>query len=155
MCGHWFTNHQWSFIDQDNYVRLQAYCKSNNINAFDRDYCELKQEYLDNSIFSHTLSEKDFSEWGLYGVWEFNTVHERLGGHAAAYPVELPSRFIKMHSYEGNAVLDPFGGTGTTLIACEQLNRTCYMMELEPKYCDVIIDRWEKLTGKKAVLLNS
>lgn len=155
MCGHWFTNHQWSFIDQDNYVRLQAYCKSNNINAFDRDYCELKQEYLDNSIFSHTLSEKDFSEWGLYGVWEFNTVHERLGGHAAAYPVELPSRFIKMHSYEGNAVLDPFGGTGTTLIACEQLNRTCYMMEMEPKYCDVIIDRWEKLTGKKAVLLNS
>ena len=49
---------------------------------------------------------------------------------------------------------EPFGGTGTTMIVCEQLNRTCYMMELDPKYCDVIIKRWETLTGKKAVLLN-
>ncbi len=87
-------------------------------------------------------------------MWEFNTVHERLGGHAAAYPVELPARYIKIHSYEGDTVLDPFGGTGTTLIACEQFNRTCYMMELDPHYVDVIIARWEKLTGQKAVLLN-
>lgn len=154
MYGHWFTNHQWSFIDEDNYRRLQSYCNDKNINAFERDYGELRQEYLNNTIFSHALSEDDFSEWGLYGVWEFNTVHERLGGHAAAYPVELPSRFIKMHSYEGNAVLDPFGGTGTTLIACEQLNRRCYMMELDPHYVDVIIARWEKYTGQEAVLLN-
>lgn len=154
MYGHWFTNHQWAFIDEANYFRLRSYCKSKNIHAFERDYEELRQEYLDNTIFSHALSENDFSEWGLYGVWEFNTVHKRLGGHAAAYPVELPSRFIKMHSYEGNAVLDPFGGTGTTLIACEQLNRTCYMMELDPHYVDVIIARWENLTGEKAVLLN-
>lgn len=154
MCNHWFTNNQWAFIDGDNYNRLQSYCKSKNIFAFERDYCELKREYLNNTIFSHTLSENDFSEWGLYGVWEFSTVHERLGGHAAAYPVELPARYIKMHSYEGNAVLDPFGGTGTTLIACEQLNRVCYMMELDPHYCDVIIQRWENLTKGKAILLN-
>lgn len=50
-------------------------------------------------------------------------------------------------------VLDLFGGSGSTLIACEQLNRVCYMMELEPKYCDVIIKRWENLTGKKAIKL--
>ena len=50
-------------------------------------------------------------------------------------------------------VYDPFGGSGTTLIACEQLGRTCYMMEIDPKYVQVIIDRWEKLTGGKAVLL--
>jgi len=47
-------------------------------------------------------------------------------------------------------VLDCFGGTGTTMIACEQMDRTCYMMELEPIYVDVIIERWEKLTGCKA-----
>lgn len=48
---------------------------------------------------------------------------------------------------------DLFGGSGSTLIACEQLNRKCYMCELDPKYVDVIIDRWEKFTGKKAVLI--
>lgn len=52
-------------------------------------------------------------------------------------------------------IFDCFGGTGTTLIACEQLNRTCYMMELDPHYCDVIIKRWEDFTGQKAVLLNA
>ena len=59
-----------------------------------------------------------------------------------------------MHSYPGSLVLDPFGGTGTTMIACEQLERRCRMMEIDPHYCDVIIDRWEAFTGKKAVLLN-
>ena len=53
-----------------------------------------------------------------------------------------------------NTVLDLFGGSGSTLIACEQLGRTCYMMELDEKYCDVIIKRWETLTGEKAVLIN-
>ena len=51
-------------------------------------------------------------------------------------------------------VIDAFGGSGTTLIACEQLGRKCRMMELDPKYVDVIIARWEKLTGKEAVLIN-
>lgn len=50
--------------------------------------------------------------------------------------------------------MDVFGGSGTTLIASEQLGRRCYMMEVTPHYCDVIIERWEKLTGEKAVLLN-
>ncbi len=50
-------------------------------------------------------------------------------------------------------VLDMFGGSGTTLIACEQLDRKCFMMELDPVYCQVIIDRWEKLTKKQAVKL--
>ena len=59
-----------------------------------------------------------------------------------------------MHSYPGSLVLDPFGGSGTTLIACEQRGRRCRMMEIDPHYCDVIIDRWETFTGKKAVLLD-
>ena len=54
-----------------------------------------------------------------------------------------------------NTVLDLFGGSGSTLIAAEQTNRTCYMMELDPKYCDVIVKRWENLTGEKAVLTNA
>lgn len=74
--------------------------------------------------------------------------------HPTMKPVRLVSRFIFNNSDEGDLVADIFGGSGTTLIACEQLNRRCRMMELDPHYCDVIIDRWEELTGEKAVLLN-
>ena len=66
-------------------------------------------------------------------------------------PVKLLARLIKNSTRPGESVLDPFGGSGSTLIACEQLGRVCYTMELDPRYCDVIIDRWEKLTGQKAV----
>lgn len=70
--------------------------------------------------------------------------------HPTMKPIDLFAYQIKNSSKEGEAVLDLFGGSGTTLIACEQLNRTCYMMELDPHYCDVIIARWEKLTGETA-----
>ena len=67
-------------------------------------------------------------------------------------PVELCAKYIQLYGKKN--ILDLFGGSGSTLIACEQLDRTCYMMELDEKYCDVIIKRWETLTGEKAVLLN-
>lgn len=65
-------------------------------------------------------------------------------------PIELCAKYIKL--YAKDKVLDLFGGSGSTLIACEQLNRKCFMMELDPHYCDVIIQRWENLTGKQAEL---
>jgi site-specific DNA-methyltransferase (adenine-specific) len=74
--------------------------------------------------------------------------------HPTMKPVDLISYQIKNSTKQGCVVLDLFGGSGTTLIACEQLKRNCYMMELDPRYVDVIIDRWEKLTGEKAVLLS-
>jgi DNA modification methylase len=74
--------------------------------------------------------------------------------HPATFPVQLPAEYIKAMTNEGDSVIEPFGGSGSTLIACEQLNRKCYMCELDPKYVDVIIDRWEKFTGQKAVKLN-
>jgi site-specific DNA-methyltransferase (adenine-specific) len=73
--------------------------------------------------------------------------------HPATFPVVLPSEYIKAMSDEGDIVIEPFGGSGTTLIACEQLGRQCRIMELEPKYVDVIIKRWEDFTGKKAELM--
>ena len=60
---------------------------------------------------------------------------------------------IENISKRGQVVLDPFGGSGTTLVAAEECGRIAYTMELDPKYCDVIIARWEKLTGKKAELV--
>ncbi len=72
--------------------------------------------------------------------------------HPTMKPIKLLSRLIKNSSRVDECVLDLFGGSGSTLIACEQLSRTCYMMELDQKYCDVIVKRWEQLTGKKAEL---
>ena len=74
--------------------------------------------------------------------------------HPTMKPVELVARAITNSSKKGNIVLDLFGGSGTTLIASEQTGRQCRMMELDAKYCDVIVKRWETLTGKKAKKIN-
>ncbi len=71
------------------------------------------------------------------------------------FPVELPWRCIKMHSDKGGIVLEPFSGSGTTIIAAEQTERKCYAMELSPVYCDLAVKRWEQLTGKKAELVQN
>ena len=87
------------------------------------------------------------SGWNIFET-ENNQGNEFAEEHHAAFPVSLPSYILS--NFSDTSVIDLFGGTGTTLIAAEQLNRKCYMMELDPHYCDVIIARWEKLTGNKA-----
>ena len=74
----------------------------------------------------------------------------RNAEHPTMKPIPLFAKLIENSTKEKEVVLDIFGGSGTTLIACEQLNRTCRMVELSPLYCDVIVNRWEALTGKKA-----
>jgi DNA modification methylase len=156
MYAHWFTKSQWDLMKEEHYTKLQNYYKGQ---AFEKPYEKIKQEY-----------EKIKQEWYetrayfnnthdlMTEVWQFDrtTGEERklTGGHATPKPIALCSRAIKSSSRENESVLDVFGGSGSTLIACEQLDRTCYMMELDPKYCDVIIKRWETLTGEKAVLIN-
>lgn len=71
--------------------------------------------------------------------------------HSTMKPIELCAKGIQNSSKKNGIILDVFGGSGSTLIACEQTNRICYMMELDTHYSSVIIDRWETLTGKKAV----
>jgi DNA modification methylase len=72
--------------------------------------------------------------------------------HLTQKPVELAARAIQYSSKPGENVLDLFGGSGSTLIAAEESGRRCLMMELDPAYCDVIIQRWQETTGGKAVL---
>lgn len=72
--------------------------------------------------------------------------------HNAVFPVDLPAHFIQYFAKE--SVIDFFGGTGTTMMAAEQLGKKSYLMELDPHYCDVIIARWEKLTGLNAIKIN-
>jgi DNA modification methylase len=74
--------------------------------------------------------------------------------HPTMKPIALIENCLKISSQEKNIVLDLFGGSGSTLIACEKTNRKCFMMELDPHYVDVIVARWENFTGKKAEVLN-
>jgi DNA modification methylase len=83
-------------------------------------------------------------------VWRVSRDASTSYLHPTQKPIELPARAIRNSSKAGDTIFDPFGGSGSTLIACEQLNRACYTMELDPVYVDVIKNRWEHLTGLKA-----
>ena len=161
MWGHWFTHSQFTVIPEIHYQKLQkAYNKDG---AFLLSHEELRglicaedgkktvKPYFDITWF-------DDGEMPLTDVWRnsITSIKERenTGGHATPKPLKICERAIVSSSAVGSVVLDLFGGSGSTLVACEQLDRNCYMMELDPKYCDVIIKRWEIYTGEKAVLLN-
>lgn len=95
-------------------------------------------------------------------VWDYKGVHvtnpknkDDLKFHPTCKPVPLLADAILDASNPGDAVLDCFAGSGSTLLACEKTDRVCYAMELEPHYCDVIIHRWEALTGQKAVIIGN
>lgn len=92
--------------------------------------------------------EQDFSTM----IYEEKPAASRL--HPTMKPVALYERQIKNSSKVGESILDQFGGSGTTVIACEKLRRRAFVMELDPHYCDVIIKRWEDFTGRKAELLS-
>lgn len=90
-------------------------------------------------------------------VWEISQVpgsQQSKIGHPALFPVELAWRAIKSFSSRDALVFEPFAGGGTTLVAAEQTNRTCYNMEIQPTYCDVIVSRYVRLTGERTVILN-
>jgi DNA modification methylase len=116
------------------------------------------------------LTRKDFMgahEWCFYGwkegaghkffgpnnatdLWHVKKVNPQSMIHLTEKPVELARRAIEYSTQPGENVLDLFGGSGSTLIACEQTGRKAFLMELDPLYCDVVIDRWQKFTGQQA-----
>lgn len=83
-------------------------------------------------------------------LWTIDLDANVPGGHSTQKPLECMARPIRNHGAPGDGVYDPFVGSGTTLVAAEQLDRTCYAMEISPAYCDVVVARWEALTGRKA-----
>jgi len=91
-----------------------------------------------------------YSDRKQTSVWEFQK--ERFEGHTTPKPVALVEKAISNSSKGGDIVIDLFGGSGSTLIAAEKIGRCARLMELDPKYCDVIVKRWEDFTGKKAIL---
>lgn len=162
MWGHWFTHSQFTVIPENHYQKLQQ--TYNKDGAFLLTHAELRN--LIGSVDDKKTPDKPYFDitWfddgdiPLTDVWRnsITTIKERenTGGHATPKPLKICERGIVSSTREGEIVLDLFGGSGSTLIACEQLDRTCYMMELDPKYCDVIVKRWENLTGEKADLIN-
>jgi DNA modification methylase len=90
-----------------------------------------------------------FGDRKQVSVWKFDK--ERVQGHTTPKPVALIERALQNSSKSDDVISDLFGGSGSTLIACEKTARQCRMMEIDPKYCDVIIKRWEEYTGKNAV----
>ena len=156
---HWTSKSQWNLPTKDVYEKFQAWARNNGVKAFEREYESLRREYESlRREYESLRAYFDNTHDNMNNVWHFDRTsaseRELTGGHATPKPIALCSRAIKSSSRENESVLDMFGGSGSTLIACEQLDRTCYMMELDPKYCDVIIRRFENLTGEKAVLIN-
>lgn len=90
--------------------------------------------------------------WKVFFGMQNEDTKKRL--HPTQKPIELAKWFLEKFSNENDIIVDIYGGSGSTLICCEQMNRTCYMMEYDAGYIDVIINRWEQFTGKKAVKLN-
>ena len=86
---------------------------------------------------------------GITNYWKIDTNKTQIENHSACFPVKLPAKAINLVTQPNEIVVDMFGGSGSTLIACEQLNRTCYMMEIDPKYCDVIRKRYARFIGKE------
>ena len=118
----------------------------------DKEYDDLKREYEElRAEYEKRKAYFDNTHDNMNNVWHFDRAgkdeREHTGGHATPKPIALCSRAIKSSSREGEIVLDVFGGSGSTLIACEQLNRKCYMVELDPKYVSVILQRYINFKG--------
>ena len=87
-------------------------------------------------------------------VWQVSNQNSQTTTHKACFPVSLPMRGIELASSKGGVVVEPFCGSGTTLIACEKTNRRCYGCEIDAHYCSVVIQRWKDFTGKEAYRIN-
>ena len=177
MYSHWFTKSQWGFITQEHYEKLQKAAKAE---AFTSDYAYLRSEYEElkgekmvspfqesyenvRQTFYETRAYFDNAHEAMTDVWMYVPIDDiwkypRVSGvdrhgHATPKPVKMLGRIAKSSCTVGGLIVDPFSGTGTTIMASERFNRCCYAMEIEPKYVQIAIERWQNYTGQKAVKL--
>jgi DNA modification methylase len=143
MLGHYLGKSQWQFITEKNYNALKETAKGN---AFKREYDELKRE------FYGTRAHFDNTHDNMTDVWEFGRVTgSDRHGHATPKPVEMMQRVMKSSLPPGGLCLEPFNGSGSTLMGAEKTGRHCYAMELTPAYIDITVTRWQAFTGKQAI----
>jgi DNA modification methylase len=159
--SHYFAKSQWFFPTREHYDSMK---KEANGKAFLKEYDEIKKEY-DEIKKEYDEIKKEFYSTRAYfnnthdnmnNVWNFER-HKKTGiegGHATPKPIPLCERAIKSSCPDGGLVLDFFLGSGSTMVASHQLKRKCYGMELDPKYCQVIIDRMKKLDPSLTIKIN-
>jgi DNA modification methylase len=160
MSSHWITKSQWSLITEPHYLKIQSEA---NGRGFSKPYSELKAQYQALKTGSDEVKESFYSTRAYFDnthdnmtdVWIHPGVKgEERHGHATPKPIELMARVMKSSLPKGGLCYEPFAGSGSTLIGAEQTGRVCYTMELTPEYCDVILQRWETLTGQTAKLVS-
>ena len=147
-CSHWFAQSQFEFPNEERKNQFLNNILANGI-VTQEEFEKIKEEWYKTRAYFDNTHEK------MTDVWEFGITsqkeREQTGDHATPKPILLCARGIKSSSQENEIVMDLFGGSGSTLIACEETKRKAYVMELEPVWVDVIIRRYETLTGNKAV----
>jgi DNA modification methylase len=147
--SHWLACDIWPWMrDTFDYSNYCVWVKPNPMPSLAKRHHTFSTEIICHATQGkHTFN---FPESGhALSHWEY-TKCSKCDLHPTMKPVTIPAHGIRLSSNAGDIVLDLFGGAGSTLVACEQLSRRCFMTEISPKYCDVIIERWEKLTGQKA-----
>jgi DNA modification methylase len=154
---HWTCKSQWTMPTKEVYLTFQKWCLNNKVDAFQKEYEELKKEYeeLKKEYYSTRAYFNNVHD-NFNNVWKFER-HLRNGsegGHATPKPIPLCERAIKSSCPENGLVLDVFLGSGSTMVASHQLKRKCYGIELDPKYCQVIVDRMLKLDPSLKVKRN-
>ena len=104
-------------------------------------------------LWTKNQHKKEVIHFNWFRYFGLSAQDMKTREHPTQKPLQVITPFVEKYSKENDLIVDIYGGSGSTLIACEQLNRKCYMMELDPRYVDVIIKRWEDYTGNKAVKL--
>ena len=146
-----FTKGGFRLILEEDYNALR---NATNGRYFMRDYDELKRDYDElKREFYATRAYFDNAHDNMTDVWGFGRVTgEERHDHATPKPVEMMQRVMRSSLATGGLCVEPFGGSGSTLMGAEKTGRVCYSMELQPTYCDVIIQRWQNFTGQTATL---
>jgi len=152
--SHYFSKSQWQLPTEEHYNAIK---EGANGQAFIKDYEEIKKDYEEiKKDYYSTRAYFNNVHDNFNNVWKFDR-HLRQGdegGHATPKPIPLCERAIKSSCPENGLVLDVFLGSGSTMVASHQLKRKCYGMELDPKYCQVIIDRMKKLDPSLVIKRN-
>lgn len=140
---HYFSKSQFQLPHKASYLAMQ---KQASGAAFQKPYEQLESEFNQSRAYFDNAHE------AMTDVWEYGSVTgDERHGHATPKPVAMMERVMKSSLPKGGLCVEPFGGSGSTLMGAEKTGRICYTMELQPVYVDVIIKRWEDFTGKQAV----
>jgi DNA modification methylase len=141
---------KWMHDSKASHHSYVIWCKPNPMPSLAKRHPTWATEIICYATFGKHVF--NFPESGHSLSWWSINKNAKNDLHPTQKPVAVPARAIELSSNQKGLVYDAFLGSGTTLIAAEQLNRKCYGMEISPAYCDVIVKRWENLTGKTAVL---